>query len=423
MYNIRFNSVRSMLPPALEKICSLLPNEDKLAVSIIFRLNSRGCLDDSTPLPRTRVENQVLTDPKTRIMRSKIRSCCKLDYKTTSDMADFFQHFSFDEAASPDVEVSFQASLALTSPVDNDHSRANIKSEVDDSAPSFSSPATAVLVWEEWSRPMHDSPYSCFTVARNVSDLSKLANSRRTVRFESGAVKIQQSEVQFCADGYFTRAKRYSTHELIEEFMLLANFTAAKELVTKFGDAAFLRVEPSLLPRGVIAMTDILGECADQNKMRFSADNSRRLNKAMELYNKGINDESVKLALRQMLILNLPRSRYRPINGLREYKHFLLDLEHYTHFTSPIRRYADVLVHKMLVSTLTPTATGAEQVRAWKSSASIEMLRNMGQQLTARSSYSKKFSYAVSVFIFYSYDLLNYNAFLYFLKSNVTLMM
>lgn len=181
--------------------------------------------------------------------------------------------------------------------------------------------------------------------------LNKLAKILREKRFENGAVDFQREEVYFDLDekgkpiGVHLKAATDS-HKLIEEFMLLANRTVAESI----GKQPDRHKNPKVLPFRVHDKPELdkllnLSTFVSKFGYKFRAggnqgDNAKNLNKLLHEVN-GKKEQNVveMVALRAMM-----KARYSTHN----IGHYGLAFDYYTHFTSPIRRYPDLMVHRLL---------------------------------------------------------------------------
>ena len=133
---------------------------------------------------------------------------------------------------------------------------------------------------------------------------------------------------------------RFDAHKLIEEFMVLANVAAAEELIDKRRPLLFrVHAEPSL------EKIDALREVAQASGFTLAKGQvlqTRHLNRLLEQAQGTDFDELINVsALRSMT-----QAYYDPEN----LGHFGLALKSYAHFTSPIRRYSDLVVHRALIT-------------------------------------------------------------------------
>ncbi len=136
--------------------------------------------------------------------------------------------------------------------------------------------------------------------------------------------------------------KRLEAHRLIEEMMITANVCAAQTL-EKHKKALLYRVHDVPGREKLIALRDFLASL----KMSFSnsdAINPSHFNKTLKAAKKNNKSEQVN----EMVLRSQAQAEYSPVN----YGHFGLNLDRYAHFTSPIRRYSDLIVHRALISAL-----------------------------------------------------------------------
>ena len=201
--------------------------------------------------------------------------------------------------------------------------------------------------------------------AQELMMLDKMAKALRERRFKNGAVKFDREELHFDidADGKPTRAyfkKSNDATQLIEEFMLLANRTVAESIGTPSKPPRGEASSPSGDKRGVKPKKTFVYRIHDQPdpqkleslrqvvapfgyKLKTSGTKgaiSRSLNALMD---EAAGSKEQKLietvALRAMM-----KAKYSTHN----IGHYGLAFDYYTHFTSPIRRYPDTMVHRLL---------------------------------------------------------------------------
>ncbi len=182
-----------------------------------------------------------------------------------------------------------------------------------------------------------------------IRTLDRLAKIMRTKRYKKGAINFGKKEVKFSLDEsgkpigvYFKEGK--DANHLIEEFMLLAN-KKVTEFVSKGPknkDRTFVfRVHDKPDPDKFQVFAQFVRKLGYQIKSADSAQSiSSSLNQLM-VDIKGVKEEETieTLAIRTMM---------KAIYDVKNIGHYGLAFEHYTHFTSPIRRYPDVMVHRLL---------------------------------------------------------------------------
>jgi ribonuclease R len=135
---------------------------------------------------------------------------------------------------------------------------------------------------------------------------------------------------------------RFDAHKLVEEFMIQANVAAAEALDKKQAPMLFRVHEPPDAEK-VQGLADFL-PALDLKWTKGERVTTRRFNKLLEFAKTKDLVETVGMSVLRTQM----KAVYTPKNG----GHFGLNLTHYTHFTSPIRRYADLIVHRALISTL-----------------------------------------------------------------------
>lgn len=271
-----------MLPEHLcNFICSLRPDEDKLAFSVIFDINDRG---------EVKAHRIVHT-----IIRSKRR-------------------YAYEEV---------QQILEDNGVVDGTGQAAPI-------------PGEKGYVGDH---------------GEELCQLDRLAKMLREQRFKNGSVRFDSEELHFDVDdkGHPTRAYfkvSRDANKLVEEWMLLANRTVAESIALGVKKGS----KPKTLPYRIHDNPDpqkmeTLREFISKFGYKVKTDGTkgamaRSINKLMaECESKPEGKAIQRVALRAMM-----KARY----SVHNIGHFGLAFDHYTHFTSPIRRYPDTLVHRLL---------------------------------------------------------------------------
>ena len=182
--------------------------------------------------------------------------------------------------------------------------------------------------------------------------LNKIAKALRKKRVRDGAIMFETDELQFKIDELgqtleiFVK-ERKDAHLLIEEFMLLANREVAT-LIAQKGKALEIpfpyRVHDTPDPDRLADFQRFAGELGFQLQIDTPKQIAKSFNRLAE---KAKEDETLRL-LEPLAIRTMAKAIYTTNN----IGHYGLAFDYYTHFTSPIRRYADVLVHRILDASL-----------------------------------------------------------------------
>eukprot|EP00099_Drosophila_melanogaster_P027001 NP_728490.1 Dis3 like 3'-5' exoribonuclease 2, isoform C [Drosophila melanogaster] len=283
------NEVIHMLPQSLCMRCSLLPGQDKFAFSVFWRMNGKG----------------VMLQKKPEFCRTVINSCSQFAYEHAQKIIDN-PNERFTENDFPTILNGFNPD--------------DIRNRV---------------LW------LHD-----------------IASSIRKTRLDNGALTINNAKLRFLLDPItgeplsFEVEKQREANRLIEEFMLLANQAVARFIHDSFPDIAVLRNHPPPLIKSLKALREKL--LALGFELDYSS--SKALQESMvRLCNEAPNPVAMNACLSQLLMKPMARATYFCSEGKSEPAdlwHYALSIPIYTHFTSPIRRYPDILVHRLLAAAL-----------------------------------------------------------------------
>ncbi|MBM3402917.1 MAG: ribonuclease R, partial [Bacteroidetes bacterium] len=179
--------------------------------------------------------------------------------------------------------------------------------------------------------------------------LNELAYKLRDRKFKHGAISFESVEIKFRLDeqgkplGVYVK-ERKDAHKLIEDFMLLANKKVA-EFIAKKGKGKqkltfVYRSHDSPKEDALLSFSQFASKFGYKIDMSSGKETARSLNYLMA----DVEGKKEQNVLTQLAI----RSMAKAIYTTKKHSHYGLAFEYYTHFTSPIRRYPDVMVHRLL---------------------------------------------------------------------------
>lgn len=183
-----------------------------------------------------------------------------------------------------------------------------------------------------------------------LNTLNLMAKKLRDEKFKKGAIDFEQDEVKFelDKDGKPLRIyikQRLDTHKLVEEYMLLANREVAEFI---FKANRKMRKDDPFIYR--------IHDVPDREKISQLSIFLRALGYELELKENNLTAKDLQMLFKliegkaeeSMIKTAAIRSMAKAVYSTKNIGHFGLAFEYYTHFTSPIRRYADLLVHRLL---------------------------------------------------------------------------
>jgi len=182
-----------------------------------------------------------------------------------------------------------------------------------------------------------------------LKKLNEFAHTLKEERFAAGAINFETTEVKFRLDqngkpiGVYVK-ERKDAHKLIEEFMLLANRKVA-EFISKKGDKKHpftfvYRAHDHPDADNLLKFSQFAAGFGYKINTKTHKDISRSLNKLMA----DVEGKKEQNVLTQLAI----RSMAKAIYTTKSTSHYGLAFDYYTHFTSPIRRYPDIMSHRLL---------------------------------------------------------------------------
>lgn len=187
-------------------------------------------------------------------------------------------------------------------------------------------------------------------LADEILTLNRLAKIMRSQRIKNGAITFDRSEVRFNLDennepiGVYFKVSKDSNH-LIEEFMLLANRKVSEYIsLTRKGEYTnntfIYRIHDDPDPAKLEALRDFVSTFG--YKMNLA--NTKKVAESMNALLQGVQGKPEENMIETLAMRSMSKAVYstNPIG------HYGLGFEYYSHFTSPIRRYPDLIAHRLL---------------------------------------------------------------------------
>jgi ribonuclease R/exosome complex exonuclease DIS3/RRP44 len=275
-----------MLPEMLSNgVCSLRPNEEKLTFSAVFEINEKA---------------QILSEWFGRTV-------------TYSD-----QRFAYEEAQSI---------------IEN--------CEISDDTKAYQMPLDISIIKKEYEVSKE--------VVEATLKLDELAKIMRSKRMKQGAISFDRVEVKFNLDeeanpvGVFFKTSK-DANKLIEEFMLLANRKVAEFIGFSKGKASnktfIYRVHDEPNDEKLASLQNIISKFGYKINTDTKESTSESLNQLLS----DVNGKAESNMIETLTIRTMSKAVYTTQN----IGHYGLAFDYYSHFTSPIRRYPDVMTHRLL---------------------------------------------------------------------------
>ncbi len=210
-----------------------------------------------------------------------------------------------------------------------------------------------------------DGPYQL-----ELRKLNEIAKKLEKAKFGAGAIAFETEEVKFVLDEKGKPIKVYKksrleTHKLVEEFMLLANRAVAKFVFMSQnkgllkGKQSVYRIHSKPDSDRIQNLAVFLKALGFDLKNKDGVTTSRDINNLLKEVEGTPNEELIKTAT--------IRSMAKAVYSTKNIGHFGLAFTYYTHFTSPIRRYPDLIVHRFLERELKGGKVEADEYQKFES--------------------------------------------------------
>lgn len=185
--------------------------------------------------------------------------------------------------------------------------------------------------------------------ATEILKLNELAYILRERKFKNGAISFESTEVKFKLDengkpiGVYVK-ERKDAHKLIEDYMLLANRKVAEFIATKLKGKNKLTFVYRVHDSPNMETLNTFANFASRFGYKINTKSDKEIAKSLNHLMADVEGKKEQNVLTSLAI----RSMAKAIYTTKKTSHYGLAFDYYTHFTSPIRRYPDVMVHRLL---------------------------------------------------------------------------
>lgn len=193
-------------------------------------------------------------------------------------------------------------------------------------------------------------------ISKDLKSLHTISQAMRKRRFSKGSLALDNVQVRVETDdtGYPIKVSKYEiwdANHLVEEFMLAANITAAETISKTYPDGSILRCHPQPNLEQLQNICQAI-ESSLFDAPAFAIDSSGSFQKSLRSIEMHLEDPLIFQAIMFLCTKPMPNAAYIHTGDLSDregWRHYALNVPFYTHFTSPIRRYPDIIVHRLLL--------------------------------------------------------------------------
>ncbi|XP_032409292.1 exosome complex exonuclease RRP44 [Xiphophorus hellerii] len=258
-------------------------------------------------------------------------------------------------------------------------------------------------------------------ITKSLRGLNKLAKILKRKRIENGALTLSSLEVRFHMDSEthdpidLQTKELVETNSMVEEFMLLANISVAQKIYDEFPESALLRKHPPPPPSNY----DILIKAAKSKNVMIHTDSAKALADSLDVA-KVDGFQYFNTLLRILATRCMMQAVYFCSGMDSDFHHYGLASPIYTHFTSPIRRYADIIVHRLLAVAIGADSTYPDLMDKHKQSTLCNNLNYRHKM----SQYAQRASVAFHTQLFFkTRGILNEEGFVLFVRKNAIIVL
>ncbi|XP_074995184.1 exosome complex exonuclease RRP44 isoform X2 [Calonectris borealis] len=258
-------------------------------------------------------------------------------------------------------------------------------------------------------------------ITTSLRGLNKLAKILKKKRIDNGALTLSSPEVRFHMDSEthdpidLQTKELKETNSMVEEFMLLANVSVAQKIYDEFPEFALLRKHPAPPPSNY----DILVKAAKSKNLEIKTDSAKALAESLDKA-ESPTFPYLNTLLRILTTRCMMQAVYFCSGMDNDFHHYGLASPIYTHFTSPIRRYADIIVHRLLAVAIGADSTYPELTDKHKLA---DMCKNLNYR-HKMAQYAQRASVAFHTQLFFkSKGVVNEDAYILFVRKNAVVVL